>query len=199
MQTVDWNAMRGYEIIVIGASLGGLRALSVLLAGLPADFAVPIVIAQHRHASSDGSLIGVLQPYSALRIEEVEDKQDICAQRVYLAPADYHVLIEPGSFALSTEAPVAYARPSIDVLFESAADVYADRVVGVILTGASDDGARGLARIKQCGGLALAQQPATAESAVMPAAAIAAVQVDHILAIERLAPLLLDLCRAQSR
>jgi two-component system, chemotaxis family, protein-glutamate methylesterase/glutaminase len=189
----------GYEIIVIGASLGGLRALSVLLAGLPADFAPPIVIAQHRHASSGGSLIGVLQPYCALRIEEIEDKQEICGQRVYLAPADYHVLIEPGSFALSTEAPVTYARPSIDVLFESAADVYADRVVGVILTGASDDGARGLARIKQCGGLALAQEPATAESPVMPAAAIAAAQVDHVLPIARLAPFLLDLYRAQSR
>jgi two-component system, chemotaxis family, protein-glutamate methylesterase/glutaminase len=191
--------MRGYEIIVIGASLGGLRALSVLLSGLPADFALPLVIVQHRHASSAASLSAVLQPYSALRIEEIEDKQDICTQRVYVAPANYHVLIEPGSFALSTEAPVAYARPSIDVLFESAADVYAERVVGVILTGASDDGARGLARIKQHGGLTLAQEPATAESAVMPAAAIAAVQVDHILAIARLAPFLVDLCRAQSR
>jgi two-component system chemotaxis response regulator CheB len=188
-----------YEIIVVGASLGGLRALSVLLAGLPADFAPPVVIAQHRHPSSDGSLITVLQPYSALRIQEIEDKQEICGQRVYLAPADYHVLIEPGSFALSTEAPVTYARPSIDVLFESAADAYADRVVGLILTGASDDGARGLARIKQRGGLALAQEPATAESAVMPAAAIAAVQVDHILPIARLSACLLDLCRVQSR
>jgi two-component system chemotaxis response regulator CheB len=191
--------MHSYEIIVIGASLGGLRALSVLLAGLPADFTPPIVIAQHRHASSGGSLIAVLQPYSALPIEEIEDKREICGQRVYLAPADYHVLLEPGSFALSTEAPVTYARPSIDVLFESAADVYADRAVGVILTGASDDGARGLARIKQRGGIALAQEPASAESAVMPAAAIAAVRVDYILPIEQLAPMLLDLCRDQSR
>jgi two-component system chemotaxis response regulator CheB len=109
------------------------------------------------------------------------------------------VLIEPGSFALSTEGAVAYARPSIDVLFESAADVYADRAIGVILTGASDDGARGLARIKQRGGLALVQEPATAESAVMPSAAIAAGQVDHTLAIARLAPMLLEICRAQSR
>jgi two-component system chemotaxis response regulator CheB len=188
--------MRGYEVIVIGVSLGGLRALSVLLADLPADFPLPIVVAQHRHPDSDGVLSAALQPYSALTIEEAEDKQDIRSGRVYLAPSDYHLLIEPGNFALSTEAPIAYARPSIDVLFESAARAYAEKVIGIILTGASDDGARGLAQIKRLGGLTLVQEPATAESPVMPAAAIAAAKVDHILALTRIAPFLIDLCSA---
>jgi two-component system chemotaxis response regulator CheB len=191
--------MPEYAIIVIGASLGGLRALSVLFAGLPADFPLPIAVAQHRHVDTNGSLSAILQLHSALAIVEVEDKQDIQPGQIYLAPSDYHLLVEPGGFALSTEAPVAYARPSIDVLFESAASAYGSRAIGIILTGASNDGARGLARIKQRGGLALAQEPATAESPVMPAAAIAAVKVDHILALTLIAPFLVDLCRAQSR
>ncbi|HJZ50438.1 MAG TPA: chemotaxis protein CheB [Roseiflexaceae bacterium] len=191
--------MPGYDIIVIGASLGGLRAMSVLLPGLPADFPLPIVLVQHRHVDPNGSLSAVLQRWSALAVEEVEDKQEIRSGRVYLAPSDYHLLVEPGSFALSTEAPVAYARPSIDVLFESAASAYGERSVGVILTGANDDGSRGLLRLKQCGGLALVQEPATAECAVMPAAAIAAVRVDHILALALIAPFLVDLCRPESR
>jgi two-component system chemotaxis response regulator CheB len=188
-----------YEIIVIGVSLGGLRALAVLLASLPSAFPLPIVVAQHRHADSDQSLTAFLQQYSALAIHEVEDKQEILPGCVYLAPPDYHLLVEAGSFALSTEAPVIHARPSIDVLFESAADSYGQRVIGVILTGASDDGARGLAKIKRGGGLTLVQEPASAESAVMPAAAIAASEVDQILPLEQITPFLVNLCCLPSR
>jgi two-component system, chemotaxis family, protein-glutamate methylesterase/glutaminase len=186
--------MRSFAIVVIGTSQGGLRAMTVLLAGLPADFPLPLVVAQHRSTESGADMSGLLQQYSAMSIQEVEDKQALLPGRVYLAPPDYHLLIERDGFALSTEAPVAYARPSIDVLFESAAAVYGDQVVGVILTGASDDGARGLAAIKQHGGLALVQEPATAESAAMPAAAIATARIDHILPLARIAPFLVDLC-----
>ena len=182
------------QLLVVGASLGGLRALATLLGGLPADFPTPLAIVQHRSADSAGALGRFLQEHSQLPVNEIEDKQPILPAQVYLAPADYHVLIEGGAFALSTEAPVLYARPSIDVLFESAADAYTDRVVGVILTGASEDGARGLARLKQRGGLALVQSPETAECAVMPAAAIAATEVDWVLPLAEIAPRLVSLC-----
>ena len=175
-----------FELIVIGASLGGLQALETLLAGLPQAFPLPVVVVQHRHKDSS-DLVALLQKYSLLPVSEVEDKQEIRPGRVYLAPADYHLLIEAGHFALSLEAPVEYARPSIDVLFESAAEAYTERVIGVILTGASQDGARGLAKIKASGGLTVVQSPATAEGPAMPTAAIAATQVDRVLPLSEIA------------
>lgn len=198
-----------YEFIVIGASLGGLHALEVLLAGLPKNFTVPVAIAQHRHKNSDGSLSAVLQGQCALPITEVEDKDTIMPGRVYLAPADYHLLVEEGqtkwdrqgeyrtsvpTLSLSTDAPVLYARPSIDVLFESAADAYGKKVIGVILTGASNDGSQGLAKIKANGGLTIVQEPSTASCATMPKAAIASVAVDWILPLNEIAPLIVNLC-----
>lgn len=198
-----------YEFIVVGASLGGLHALEILLTGLPKDFPVPVAIAQHRHKASDDSLSIVLQRQSALPITEVEDKDTIMPGRVYLAPPDYHLLVEESqtqwdsdgeyrtsvpTFALSTEAPVLYARPSIDVLFESAADAYGEKVIGVILTGASNDGTQGLARIKANGGLTIVEEPSTACCATMPKAAIAAVPIDWILPLDEIAPLLVSLC-----
>lgn len=182
-----------FELIVVGTSLGGLRALESLLSGLPKSFPVSMAIVQHRHKTSDNTLRTLLQQYSALPLKEPEDKEVVVPGRVYLAPADYHLLVETGSFALSTEAPVSYARPSIDVLFESAADAYAQRVIGVILTGANQDGAQGLAKIKACGGLTVVQEPSTAESRTMPEAAIAAVAVDWVLPLEAIASFLLNL------
>lgn len=182
-----------FELIVVGTSLGGLRALEILLSGLPKSFPVSIAIVQHRHKTSDNTLKTLLQQYSALTLKEPEDKEVVVPGRVYLAPADYHLLVETGSFALSTEAPVSYARPSIDVLFESAADAYAQRVIGVILTGANQDGAQGLAKIKACGGLTVVQEPATAESRTMPEAALASVAVDWVLPLEDIASFLLNL------
>ena len=175
-----------FELVVIGASLGGLQALETLLAGLPQAFPLPVVVVQHRHKDSS-DLVALLQRYSLLPVSEVEDKEEIRPGRVYLAPADYHLLIEASHFALSLEAPVEYARPSIDVLFESAAEAYAERVIGIILTGASQDGAQGLAKIKASGGLTVVQSPATAEGQTMPAAAIAATQVDQILPLSEIA------------
>ena len=183
-----------YELVVIGTSLGGLHALEVLLAGL-INFPVPVAVVQHRHKDSNKSLSTLLQQYSALPLKEVEDKEVIVPGRVYLAPADYHLLVEAGNFALSTEAPVEYARPSINVLFESAADTYAEKVIGVILTGANHDGVQGLAKIKACGGLTVVQSPATAQSRTMPEAAIAAVAVNWILNLREIAPLLVNLCQ----
>ena len=137
-----------FALVVVGASLGGLHALEILLAGLPAHFPLPVVIGQHRREDADGALCMALRRRSALPVGEAEDKEAIVPGRVYVAPAGYHLLVEEGRFALSTEAPVAYARPSIDVLFESAADVYEAGVIGVILTGASKDGSHGAARIR---------------------------------------------------
>lgn len=187
--------MAAYELIVIGASLGGMRALQAIFCKLPAGFQIPVAVVLHRGVSSEESWCAVLQPYSAFPIEEAYDKQLISVGHIYVAPANYHLLIEPGHFALSTEAPVHSARPSIDVLFESAADSYGSAVIGVILTGGSEDGAQGLAAIKQHGGIAVVQDPATAEGHVMPAAAIAATAVDHILPLQDIGPLFQCLCQ----
>ncbi len=202
-----------FDIVVVGTSLGGLQALTVMLAGLPNTFPAAVVVVQHRHKASDNALSFFLQQYSTLPVGEAEDKEEILPRRVYLAPADYHLLVEPrqawghrqgryggiATLALSTEAPVCNARPSIDVLFESAADAYAQRVIGVILTGASQDGAKGLAKIKARGGRAIVQEPATAESRIMPEAAIASVTVDWIVQLQDIAPLLVNLCQSAVR
>lgn len=176
----------GFELIVIGTSLGGLHALQVVLGALPQGFPLPLAVVQHRERNALPLLSQLLQKSTALSVLEVEDKQVIYGGQVYLAPPDYHLLVEAGHFALSTDAPVWYARPSIDVLFESAADTYAERAIGVILTGANPDGAQGLAAIKRRGGLAIVQDPATAESRVMPDAAIAATPVDTVLPLDEI-------------
>lgn len=184
-------------LVVVGASLGGVAALQVLLSELPATFAPPLVVVQHRGRASDDGLARLLQARSPLPVCEPDDKQRLEGGHVYLAPADYHVLVERGALALSTDGPVQHARPSIDVLFESAADAYGRETVGVILTGANRDGAQGCARIKERGGVVLVQDPADAESRFMPAAAIAAAHVDKILPLGELGPFLADVCRAK--
>ena len=188
-----------FELIVIGASLGGLTALGTLLGALPADFPLPIAVVQHRHKDSDGALRAVLQRATALAVHEAEDKQPIQPGKVSLAPADYHLLVEPGAYALSVDQPVGFARPAIDVLFESAADAYGAQLIGVVLTGASDDGAQGMVAVKAHGGLAIVQDPATAECAVMPAAALAAAAVDHVLPLAAIGPLLTRLGHSSPR
>jgi two-component system chemotaxis response regulator CheB len=174
-------------IIVVGASAGGLRALEMVLGGLPRGFPVPIVAVQHRSRESSDAYADILGRSMKLPVREIEDDDVLRAPGVYLAPPDYHVLIEPGRMVLSIDDPVSYSRPSIDVLFESAADVFGAKVVGVLLTGANHDGARGLARIKAAGGYAIVQDPSTAESPEMPAAGIAATTVDQVLPLEEIA------------
>ena len=146
-----------------------------VLSGLPPRFNVPVVIVQHRHRDSDQLLVSLLQEHTALRVQEVEDQTEIEGGCVYVAPPDYHVLVDKGTLALSTDEPVRYSRPSIDVTFESAADAYAAATIGVVLTGANDDGSRGLRRIADRGWRAIVQDPTTADSAVMPTAALRAV------------------------
>lgn len=185
-----------YELIVIGTSWGGLQAVSRLLDELPREVEQPIVVAQHRSPESvDLGLEHLLQNHTVRLVEDAVDKVALEPLHVYLAPPDYHLLVEHGSLALSTEAPVQFARPSIDVLFESAADAYGERVIGIVLTGANDDGAAGLRRIKECGGVAIVQDPATSERRRMPDAAIAATVADAVLPVEEMAPFLLGLCR----
>lgn len=174
-------------IIVMGASAGGLRALETVLGGLPRGFPVPIVTVQHRSRESSDAYADILGRSVKLPVREIEDDDVLRAPGVYLAPPDYHVLIEPGRVVLSIDDPVSYSRPSIDVLFESAADVFGAKVIGVLLTGANHDGAKGLSRIKQAGGYAIVQDPRTAESPAMPAAGIAAAPVDEVLPLEEIA------------
>jgi len=175
------------EVIVVGASAGGLRALEIVLGGLPRGFPVPIVAVQHRARASSDTYVDVIAKVTMLPVREVEDEDLLRGPGVYLAPPDYHVLIEPGRLSLSIDDPVSYSRPSIDVLFESAADVYGARVLAVLLTGANADGAKGLMRVKSAGGFAIVQDPATAESPEMPAAGIANAEVDRVLALEDIA------------
>lgn len=188
-----------YCIVVIGASRGGLDALSSILAGLPAAYGLPVAAVLHRHASAGGELCAMLQRHSALPVLEADDKLAVEPGRVVLAPADYHLLLDGGAFALSTEAPVRHARPSIDVLLESAARQYGRGAVGVVLTGGNDDGARGLAEIKARGGLALVQEPGTAEDRTMPEAAIEAAEVDQILPLDDITRALAGLASTYAR
>ncbi|HEV2883334.1 MAG TPA: chemotaxis protein CheB [Pyrinomonadaceae bacterium] len=183
------------EIVVIGTSSGGLKALQVLLAALPRDFPLPIAIVQHRGKATESGLCDFLNQASNLPVKEPDDKELVTPGNVYLAPKDYHLLIESRSFALSTEPPVTYARPSIDVLFESAADEYESGTIGVILTGANQDGARGLQTIKARGGTTVVEDPLTAFCGEMPRAAIAQVTPDWILPLPEIANCLEKLSR----
>jgi two-component system, chemotaxis family, protein-glutamate methylesterase/glutaminase len=183
-----------YELIVMGASWGGLHAVGEILAALPADTDAAVVVAQHRRETTvDGGLAGLLQVRATLPVADVDDKAPIERGQVYLAPPDYHLLIQQGYFSLSKEAHVHYARPSIDVLFQSAADAYRERVIGVILTGANADGAHGLAEVKRCGGVAVVQDPGTAERREMPAAALAMTAADAVLPLSEIGPFLYGL------
>jgi len=180
----------GYDIVVVGTSWGGLAALRTLVAGLPDSFQMAVTLVQHRHKDSDHLLRTLLQERSTLRVFEVEDKMPLEHGHIYVAPPNYHTLIEPGYFSLSTDAPVRFSRPSIDVTFASAADSYAHRTVGIVLTGANDDGAQGLRRISDRGGMAIVQNPETAESRPMPEAARKAVPRARVMTLEGIAEFL---------
>ncbi|HEY5589573.1 MAG TPA: chemotaxis protein CheB [Paludibacter sp.] len=181
-----------YEAIVIGVSSGGMNALKVLFSLLPKEFKTPIIIVQHIGSQSENLWIRLLNDKSNLPIKEADEKESIEHGKVYIAPPNYHLLIERNkTFSLTIDERVNYARPSIDVLFESAAEAYKNKLIGVILTGSNNDGTNGLKRIKECGGLTIVQDPTTAESNYMPASAIAAMQVDFILSLEDIIKLLI--------
>jgi two-component system chemotaxis response regulator CheB len=184
----------------MGASWGGLGALERVLGGLPRGFRTPIAVAQHR--SPDGSSEGLarlLSAHSSVPVIDVEDKQPIEPGTVYLAPPDYHLYVEPDGFSLSVDDAVLYSRPSIDVLFESAADVYRERLIAVVLTGANEDGAHGIATVKRLGGYAIVQNPVEAERPEMPRGALSAIDPDRVLSLGAIGQALLDLCASPDR
>lgn len=186
--------MRRYGVIVMGVSAGSTAALRQLLPVFPTNYPLPIIVVQHLHPTQKNTLLVHFDNLCPLTVKEADEKEAIRPGHIYFAPPNYHLLIERDrTFALSIDEKVNYSRPSIDVLFESAADVYGAGVIGVVLTGANNDGSAGLQVIKAHGGLTLVQDPATAEVPYMPQAAIAAIQVDHILPIPAIGELLLKI------
>ena len=189
-----------YDLIAVGASWGGLHAVGTLLDGLSDDVDAPVVIVQHRGPQAKRGLLEVLlQEHVRRPVSEPDEKEPIERARIYVAPADYHLLVEDGHFALAVEEPVNYARPSIDVFFQSVAEAYGARAIGIVLTGANADGASGLAAIKERGGLAVVQDPSTATRTTMPEAAIAATAADAVLPLEEIAPFRNTLCAPVGR
>ncbi|MBI4474164.1 MAG: chemotaxis protein CheB [Acidobacteria bacterium] len=186
--------MKPFRIVTVGTSLGGFEALALVLARLPKSFPVPVAVVQHRSIEDSDAIVALLARETELRVEEVEDKTEFKPGHVYVGPPNYHLLVEQDHFELSMDPPVMFARPSIDVLFESAAESCHDGVVGVLLTGMSRDGAAGAARIKECGGIVIVQDPNSAEGSVMPAAAVSSVAVDKVLPLTEIAPYLVELC-----
>jgi two-component system chemotaxis response regulator CheB len=188
-----------FRAVVIGLSAGGLNALKVLLPLIPMDFPLSLVVVQHLHPLQDSSFFQNAGALSLLPVREAEEKEPVLPGSVYFAPANYHLMIESdGSFSLSVDEKVNYSRPSIDVLFESAADVYGPGLIGMILTGASRDGAAGLRRIKENGGFTIVQDPATAEFPVMPSAALDETEVDRVMNIPEIGRFLAGIGRAVS-
>lgn len=184
----------GYDLIALGTSAGGFDAVCHMIRQFPEDFTVPLAIVQHRARESE-LLAPLLQGCTHLRVTEVEDKQPVEPGHVFIAPPDYHLLIEDGAFSLSTEGPVGYSRPSIDVFFDSAADAYGPRLIGIVLTGANTDGAKGLQKIVMRGGQALVQDPDTAEVKVMPEGARALVSRARVLTLDEMVQHLIKLVR----
>jgi len=187
------NPKYAYDAIVIGASAGGLYAMMRMLKALPADYPIPVIIVQHRSKDERQLLEEVLQQHCSIHIKQADEKEKIRAGIVYIAPPDYHLLIEKdGTFSLSFDAPVNYSRPSIDVLFETAAGVFKEKLLGIILTGANKDGAQGIKEISLQGGTTIAQQPDTADYPEMPRAAINTGFVRYILTPDGIGDFLLD-------
>ncbi len=181
----------GYKAIVVGTSAGGLDALGEIIPKLPKNFPIPIIIVQHMRADSEVFLGYHLNENSALTVKEADEKESLKEGYVYIAPANYHLLIEDDqTFSLSVDSKVNHCRPSVDVLFESAAEVYKAQLIGIVLTGANKDGAEGLKKIKQSGGLVIIQNPDEAISDTMPKAALAACPVDYVLPLKEIPKLL---------
>ncbi|CAK0742976.1 putative protein-glutamate methylesterase/protein-glutamine glutaminase [Gammaproteobacteria bacterium] len=179
--------------IVMGCSAGGIDALRIILAGLPTDFVLPIVIVSHIAASVKSLLPEILTVVCKIPVLEAMERCPVEPGHVYVAPPSYHLLIEPDrTFALSVDNKVCNVRPAIDLLFYSAADLYGDGLIGVVLTGANNDGSSGLIAIKRAGGLTVAQDPETAVARTMPEAAIATGCVDVVLPLTAIAGFLVS-------
>jgi two-component system, chemotaxis family, protein-glutamate methylesterase/glutaminase len=182
------TAMRA---VVMGGSAGALEALTSILQVLPPTFSAPLVVVLHMLASKPSGLAQALRPYSSLTVKEAEDKEMLAGGTVYLASPNYHLLIEKrGCFSLSADDPVGFSRPSIDVLFDSAAVAFGPALVGVLLSGANDDGSLGLKHVREAGGITIVQSPSTAPSPQMPQAALHWVDRDHVIAPAQIGHLL---------
>jgi two-component system chemotaxis response regulator CheB len=184
-----------HDLVAIGASWGGLDAVRIVLGGLPAELDAAVVIAQHRapesHPTAFRDLLGAV---TRLQVREAGDKDELRPGTAYVAAPDYHLLVEDHALALTTDEPVQYARPSIDVLLQTAAESYRERCVGVVLTGANADGASGLARVAELGGAAIVQDPETAERDEMPRAALTRVPGARVAPVGEIASLVVELC-----
>lgn len=184
------NARR-LRAVVVGASTGGMEALARVLGALEADFPLPVLVVQHVSPTADSSIPALLDERCRIRVKEADEKEPLRPATAYFAPANYHLLVEQdATLSLSTDERVCFARPSVDVLFETAAVAFGPALAGVVLTGANEDGSRGLAAIARAGGLTIVQAPATATAPAMPQAALAATAVDHVLPLEAIGPLL---------
>jgi len=184
-----------HDLVVVGASWGGLQALRAVIGRLPPGLGAAVVVVQHRAPeSSTATFIDVVRGASALPVVEAADKQPLAPDRVHVAPPDFHTLVEDDHLALSVEPPYEFSRPSIDVLFESAAEARRERCVGVVLTGANADGAAGLARIVELGGAAVVQDPASAERSEMPRAALRAVPGAIVAQLDEVGEIVARLC-----
>jgi two-component system chemotaxis response regulator CheB len=186
-----------FNIVVIGTSLGGFHALKTVLGDLPKDFALPIVVVQHRSFEDSEALAPLLATHVQLPVIEPDDKEEIRPGKVFVGPSNYHLVIDDRHLGLSADAPVLHARPSIDVLFESAAECFGQGVLGVLLTGMSRDGTAGLKRIRECGGFTVVQDPLTAQGRIMPEAAIESAVADRILPLQSISSFLVDLAVGQ--
>ncbi len=185
-----------YNVIVIGASFGGLNALKTILPILPKDFSIPIVIVQHLGQESNKYMLKHLDSICDVGVKEAEEKEKMKPGIIYFAPSNYHLLIEDDmTLSLSVEEKVNYSRPSIDVLFESAAYAFHQGVVGLVLTGANTDGSLGLKKIKEFNGLTIVQSPDTAEATAMPQGAIDTCSVDHIIPLANIGHFLVELLK----
>lgn len=181
-------------MVVVGVSTGGITALKILLGGLGDDFPLPVLVVTHIMPEADDGLAVLLNTACAIRVKEAEEQELIEAGTVYLAPANYHLLLErDGRLALSIDPAVNFARPSVDVLFESAAQAHGAAVIGIILTGAGCDGGKGLHSVKEKGGFAIVQDPDEAEMDAMPRSALALTRPDRVEPLPRISSLLLQL------
>lgn len=186
---------RKYEAVVIGASAGGFNALSFLLEQIPQKYCLPVIVVQHRAPDAGNLLEELLQQKCSITIKQADEKEPIEPGTVYVAPANYHLLVEADrTFSLSAESRIRHSRPSIDVLFESAALAYREGLIGIILTGANDDGASGVARIADCGGITIAQNPEEAQFPFMVQASIDTNRINHIWSLGTIQNFLKRLC-----
>lgn len=184
------------KAVVIGTSAGGMEALSKLLPAIPTNFKVPILIVQHIAPTSDNFLAKHLDSLSQIKVKEANEKEQIEPATAYVAPPNYHLLVEDDlTLSLTVDEKVNYSRPSIDVLFESAAYAFKGKVIAVVLTGANQDGAIGAALIKKLGGIVIVQDPKTAQVPVMPESAMKATQPDYVVTIEEMPDLLVRLTK----